>query len=233
MKRIEVGMAVNPASVDEVLAGLNRLGVMNVGTAGTETVVAETNCLRSLQQLLPGRAVTSREAEVLAERLGRKLRSHMESLGPILEEEHVTALPWIAEIEHVDELPSSGMANRLPDGRWVISLNAEEHELRRRFSMAHELGHTIVDEVGETMLPAQRFASHHERLERFCDRFAGALLMPRVLIRADWCDGIQCVERLSRRYRVSRPAIRVRLSQLGLIEPVERCGRPQAKARRR
>lgn len=230
MKRIEVGMAVNPAVVDEVLAGLSRLGVMNVGT---DTRGPETDCLRSLQRLLPGRAVTSREAEVLAERLGRKLRSHMESLGPILEEEHVTALPWIAEVEHVDELPSSGMASCLPDGRWVISLNADEHELRRRFSMAHELGHTVVDEVGETLLPAQRFASHHERLERFCDRFAGALLMPRVLMRADWCDGIQRVEQLSRRYRVSRPAIRVRLSQLGLIEPVERCGRPQAKARRR
>lgn len=216
MKRIEVGMAVHPAAV---------------GAVGADAT--EPDCLQSLRQALPQRAVTTREAEVLAERLGRKLRSHMESLGPILNESHVTALSWIAEVEHVDELPSSGMANRLPDGRWVISLNAEEHELRRRFSMAHELGHTIVDEIGETMLPAQRLASHHERLERFCDRFAGALLMPRVLIRADWCDGIQCVERLSRRYRVSRPAIRVRLSQLGLIEQVERCGRPQAKARRR
>ncbi len=232
MNSEEVGAAVDPDMLEGILAGLSRMGLL---TRGADIGVADGDGARlsSLRGLLPKRAVTSREAEVLAERLGRRLRSQMESLGPVLGESQITDLPWIAEIEHVDALPSSGMANRLPDGRWVISLNADEPELRRRFSMAHELGHTVVDEVGERLLPGYRSASHHERLERFCDRFAGALLMPRVLVRADWADGIQCVDQLSRRYRVSRPAVQVRLRQLGLIEPVDRCGRSRMKARRR
>ena len=48
--------------------------------------------------------------------------------------------------------------------------------------------------------------------------------MPRPLLRADWADGLQDIAKLAKRYDVSRAAMRVRLSQLGLLEPTPRCG---------
>lgn len=231
MNRLEVGTRPREAVVDEVLAELDRLGLLVRGSKLRSGSGRAEEFLVELRHVLPRRAVTNSEAEVLAERLGSKLRSQMESLSPVLGESQIAALPWIAEIEHVSDLPKSGMASRLPDGRWVISINGDEHELRQRFSLAHELCHTVIDEVGERLLPDQRFKSHEERLERFCDRFAGALLMPRPLLRADWVDGFQSVDRLSRRYRVSRPAVRVRLNQLGLSMPIERCAGAPRNAR--
>jgi len=50
--------------------------------------------------------------------------------------------------------------------------------------------------------------------------------MPRVLLRADWADGLQDIAKLAKRYDVSRTAMTVRLSQLGLTPPIPRCHRP-------
>ena len=54
--------------------------------------------------------------------------------------------------------------------------------------------------------------------------------MPKVLLRADWSDGLQDIARLAKRYHVSRAAMSVRLSQLGLIESTPRCLPPTVHA---
>jgi Zn-dependent peptidase ImmA (M78 family) len=48
--------------------------------------------------------------------------------------------------------------------------------------------------------------------------------MPKMLLRRDWTSGMQEPARLARRYHVSRAAMEVRLRQIGLIEPIPRCG---------
>lgn len=211
--------------MNDIIAGLEKLGlVQRLRSAMAGTQVDEPDLfLDTLRDLLPKRAVTGRETMVVAERMALRLRAQLELMGPALDEHDLTRLPWIAAIEETHDLPKSGMTSCLPNGRWVITVNAREAMVRRRFSIAHELCHTIVDEAGAKLLPTNRFADHEERLERFCDRFAGALLMPKLILRADWADGIQIVSRLARRYHVSKAAMTVRLSQLGLLEPIARC----------
>lgn len=71
-------------------------------------------------------------------------------------------------------LPFEGGLFQLPDGELVIRLNSESSFVRKRFTLAHELGHLLLKTV-----PA--FRSTHRvdaALERACDSIAAELLMP-------------------------------------------------------
>jgi Zn-dependent peptidase ImmA (M78 family) len=89
--------------------------------------------------------------------------------------------------------------------------------------LAHEIKHCLDDPFIDELYPPIDGHGSDERTERVCDRFAAALLMPRVLLRADWADGLQDVAQLAQRYDVSRAAMQIRLTQLGLLDPTPRC----------
>ena len=95
---------------------------------------------------------------------------------------------------------------------------------RRRFTIAHELGHWYLhhlageratqrcgpDEIGLAVTSSTRH-------EREANRFAGALLMPEPPLRAE-AARLRCnVGVLARKFAVSEPAMRVRLTQLDLL----------------
>jgi Zn-dependent peptidase ImmA (M78 family) len=66
--------------------------------------------------------------------------------------------------------------------------------------------------------------STHDRAERVAEHFAACLLMPRMWLKRDWGRGLQDVTALARRYKVSTTAMRIRLEQIGLVNPQPRCG---------
>jgi hypothetical protein len=71
-------------------------------------------------------------------------------------------------------LPFEGGLFKLPDGELVIKLNAQSSFVRRRFTMAHEIGHLLLNTV-----PAFRSTERKDAaLERTCDLIAAELLMP-------------------------------------------------------
>lgn len=183
-----------------------------------------TGSIARLRALVPHRPLGLREAEGIAERQANRLRAEIEILGPIVAEDDLTSLPWLT-VTRRENFPTSGMATKTDYG-WVIVLNSSEAMVRQRFSLAHEIKHVLDDgliDLGGGLYPSTHGYSADERTERVCDRFAAALLMPKVLLRADWADGLQDIAKLARRYHVSRAAMSVRLSQLGLIEPTPRC----------
>lgn len=184
--------------------------------------------LESLRLQIPKRRLTRRESDFVAERIAMKLRGACSALAPTLHEKTLRALPWIIEVERVEDLPKSGMASLVKNG-WVISLNDDEPIVRQRFSLAHEIFHTIVDEWSSKLLPSRAGYSSNDRLEQMCDRFAAALLAPRVMVRADWADGMQSIPKLARRYGVSQSAMRIRLLQLGLLDQTPRCDRTETR----
>ena len=74
----------------------------------------------------------------------------------------------------LQNLPFEGGLFRLPDGELVIKLNSGSSFVRRRFTLAHEIGHLLLDTI-----PAHRSTHRHdEALERTCDLIAAELLMP-------------------------------------------------------
>jgi len=219
----------------KTLAEVELLG-LNAGALTRADEPVDT--LARLRAIIPRRALGWREAEQLAERQADRVRSTLDVIGPRLTERHLTALPWLG-IERAASFPLAGAITQTDYG-WIIALRDEDPLVRQRFTLAHELKHVLDDEpmrlLPGGLYPAIGGYGEHERTERVCDRFAAALLMPRRLLRADWADGLQDIAKLAARYHVSREAMTIRLSQLGLTEPRPRCAGmpthdPAAKAR--
>ena len=82
-----------------------------------------------------------------------------------------------------------GALSRTDDGH-IIRVRIDSTPNRRRFTVAHELGHLVVERLGLAKLPARtefhRTQSHNAE-ERFCDAFAAYLLVPGEAI-ADICN---------------------------------------------
>jgi Zn-dependent peptidase ImmA (M78 family) len=120
------------------------------------------------------------------------------------------------------------------DGRVVIAVNPAHHINRQRFTIAHELGHYFFHEelrehVDEDFRIAWRSAESSKAIdwdEIQANRFAAELLMPTRFILKD-LDSLEKIDRhtvalLANKYIVSPDAMKIRLSQLGIIGPFER-----------
>ena len=167
-----------------------------------------------------------------AERRARDLlRAHGVSAPPV-EVEALAAVENIA-IDYQDLGPTvSGLVVRGPDGRATIGVNALHPPNRRRFTIAHEIGHHLlhsdsatlfVDELMVHFRDAANTAKADPR-EMEANAFAAALLMPEDWLRADLRDrkidlsDDVAVRNLATRYQVSQQALTFRLMNLNLLE---------------
>lgn len=133
-------------------------------------------------------------------------------------------------IEESLESDVSGILYREDNGPSIIAVNARHALVRRRFSVAHEIGHlrlhagrpVIVDHLvrGRVDMRDQRssLATSQEEIE--ANGFAAALLMPPEWISADIENSLgatasRTVESLALRYDVSSQAMELRLINLG------------------
>lgn len=117
------------------------------------------------------------------------------------------------------------------NGRVVIAVNPAHHINRQRFTIAHELGHYFLHEgleehVDQNFRIAWRNADSSKAInwiEIQANRFAAELLMPTSFLKRD-LDSLDKIEKrtvalLARKYVVSPEAMKIRLSQLGIIGP--------------
>jgi hypothetical protein len=96
-------------------------------------------------------------------------------------------------------------------------LRRSDPPVRRRYTCAHELGHWLLATRSEPI--SER--TPHASVERWCDRFAAALLMPAAwvieeLVRASL--DIDAIVSLPRRFGVSRHATLLRVNELAPLE---------------
>jgi Zn-dependent peptidase ImmA (M78 family) len=128
---------------------------------------------------------------------------------------HEVAMPKIEGI-----IPSGMIVE--DNGEWVIIVNEEDAPTRKRFTIAHEIGHfmlhsgkTFVDEfsAGET------FYRDHEKngQEREANHFAANLLIPAKELTEQWPDFADPAE-AAEYYYVSEVSMTYRLKNLGLIQ---------------
>jgi len=78
---------------------------------------------------------------------------------------------------------SMPQAGRLVAGEagWTIEVSADEHVVRQRFTIAHELTHWLLQNPGADTSLTTELADAWRSEERMCDTVAGAVLLPR-----DW-----------------------------------------------
>jgi predicted transcriptional regulator len=131
----------------------------------------------------------------------------------------------------VEEEPLAISGVLLPARRQIV-LNAEESPARRRFTLAHELGHWVCQCQEETAAPiycrAEDVSLAAQRaLEREANVFAAELLMPAPAIRELW-PAKQSLDALAAAFAVSDEAMGWRLFNLGLVSekptPAEEAG---------
>lgn len=117
------------------------------------------------------------------------------------------------------------------DGHVVIAINPAHHINRQRFTIAHELGHYFLHEgleqhVDQNFRVSWRNADSSKAVnwtEIQANRFAAELLMPTKFMQRD-LDSLNQIDKrtvalLASKYVVSPEAMKIRLSQLGILGP--------------
>lgn len=106
-----------------------------------------------------------------------------------------------------------GLAGKLGDNTPVVVINAKVDTDRRRFSLAHELGHLVME------LPSEL---SNEKKEKLAHRFAAALLVPKDVALRELGENRNTISfaelgSLKRRYGLSMQGWVYRASDLGIF----------------
>jgi Zn-dependent peptidase ImmA (M78 family) len=175
-----------------------------------------------LRAVCPGRGLTLGEALRVGELQANRLLAAREVIAPPVPDSIVTEFPRV-DLARLSRVTVSGSVH-WSKGRWVIVVNRAEPYFRQRFSAAHELKHVLDWPFGDTLYPDWRGLTAAERAEQAADHFAACLLMPKAWVKRAYYDqGVTDLRRLSARFSVSQAAMRVRLTTLGMVEPMARC----------
>ena len=119
------------------------------------------------------------------------------------------------------------------EGQIIIGVNSTHHDKRRRFTIAHEIGHLLlhnhnslyVDKIFPVRLRDATSSEASDRDEIEANAFAAELLMPLFMLEnepelqrqvIDYEKG-DIIDTLADRYKVSSQAMTFRLINLGLI----------------
>ena len=177
--------------------------------------------ITELRDMVPIRPLTRSEAMRLAELQAQRLLALSGISQPPVPELIITELPR-RRVRREHSFPVSG-ASAWSQQTWVIVLRSSEPTTRQRFSLAHEFKHILDHRFAEIIYGAIPDDQRQAAVEGICDYFAGCLLVPRPWLKRAWGNGLQTLPQLARHFGVSQAAMEVRLTQVGLIEPIERC----------
>lgn len=178
--------------------------------------------LQRLRALMPARGLAHHEAQGVAERQAVRLLSILEQREPPVAVGLIAELPRI-EVRVVPNRDLAGLSgmSQWVKGRWLIAVNRDDSQTRRRFTLGHELKHVLDNPYINVLYPKSE-QSAEERAERMCDYFAACLLMPRPWVKRLWAQGVQDAVTLAATFNVSPAAMSRRLQDLGLVESRER-----------
>ena len=118
------------------------------------------------------------------------------------------------EVHRVRE-PGWNGALQTTEDRAICWLKASDPEYRQRFTLAHELGHLMLHELGTVFRDATGYRSDDHR-EHEANRFAARLLMPRSLLVPAF-HRLRDLDDLATLFNVSEQARSIRLRSLNLI----------------
>jgi Zn-dependent peptidase ImmA (M78 family) len=170
--------------------------------------------------------------EELAVRAENIVRKHGIYKPPVPVEEIVRKEGISLLVINLDPDMSGTLMRSGPDDLVVIAVNESHHRNRRRFTIAHELGHFYLGHLAHhPHIDRQFTAINRDELssqatdsrEIEANTFAANLLMPADFLIKDFVKlgGVDQADlsRLALRYQVSEQALTYRLQGLGLLPP--------------
>ena len=124
----------------------------------------------------------------------------------------------ISIIEEEMEYGMSGYIEKRADG-WKIGVNKYDSPTRKRFTLAHELGHYLLhrDKIINSRHEDHILLRDNEYtpIEREANEFAAELLMPEKQFRGFITNGVKKIKDLAEKFQVSVSAIKYRAYKLG------------------
>jgi hypothetical protein len=151
----------------------------------------------------------------LAERVAAQLRSRVPLAGNFpVDVEALARQLGVNEILRVTNLVEDGRLERR-DGHVRVLLAARGNRQRQRYTLAHEIAHLLLADPERDTI-ARRMKTNDE-VERFCDGFAAALLLPRAIISSQYGPtrpSLASLRRLSQQSDASLAAAAVRLHEV-------------------
>lgn len=134
-------------------------------------------------------------------------------LEPILESLNIELAERRNQKEDALLIPMTDPSLGMPSA-WVVYYNPDKPEVRRRFTIAHEVGHVMLHGVPHAAA-ARGGGGRFKARERQVERFAAELLMPPSFVRAAITQYGLDAEKLAALFRVSQRAMQIRLQELG------------------
>lgn len=178
--------------------------------------------IQQVRGLHPQRPLTPQEANSVSERQAMRLLKLTNVTEPHVPLEIIANLPRV-KVDVKANLPVAGSSHWSNSRKqWIINLNGDDAPVRQRFTLAHEFKHVLDHPVADFAYPPTARVSRAQRAELTCDYFSASLLMPRPWLKRVYGQGLHEVGALAALFGVSQAAMRYRLHQLGLVEPV-RC----------
>ena len=128
------------------------------------------------------------------------------------------------EVKHAvfDDPSLSGMVAKRDD-KTVILVNINDTPYRKRFTIAHELGHYFlhlekegeyIDYLLDLFRGDTTLSTKSDEIE--ANQFAAALLMNEELVKGEW-QKLKDIDKMAEKFKVSKEAMGYRLLYLGLI----------------
>lgn len=185
--------------------------------------------MKQVRDIMPARPISSNEAHILAERQATELLRLLKVSHVPIPVARLSELPRVEiQVEsRYNMLNKSGFSHRWENGRWLIVVNKHDMPGRRRFTLAHEFKHVLdhsIASIAYARLGRGDAKQQGRQIEHICDYFAACLLMPRMVVKRAWANGIQDTDALAGLFKVSVTAMEIRLAHLGLTDdeqPVE------------
>jgi len=105
------------------------------------------------------------------------------------------------------------------DGKPSIQVNTFDPEVRKRFTLAHEIGHHVHGDIDAPRDTNEQFNSRsRDPREVAANRFAASLLMPAAVVKhLVFNKGVHSLSELARTFGVSTAAMEFRLKNLGYL----------------
>ena len=136
-------------------------------------------------------------------------------LEPILERLNIELSPRRDQDQDALLVPMTDPGRGMPSA-WMVYYNPNRPEARRRFTVAHEVGHVLLHGIPEAAA-ARGGGGRYKSRERQVERFAAELLMPARFVRAAVRQYGLGADQLAALFKVSRRAMEIRLEELGFI----------------
>jgi|GEM_PF-1044275 len=99
----------------------------------------------------------------------------------------------------------------------AIYINSMDSYVRKRFTIAHELAHVLLNHVSNHIIDYRKYYEGYNSEEYQANMLASTLLMPKDHISKYW-DFTKNLSEIANVFSVSKAAVAIRLIQLGLLE---------------